>query len=1737
MSIRRTYNLIPATMLLLLGLLFQQISYAQASAWQWIQPQGGAANDYGKSVARDKDGNIYVLAEYNGSITMGASTFTSRGLNDILLIKYTASGKLLWSKSMGSTGNDLASQVFVDSLGYVYIAGTFPGADFNYGTGILTNTFSGNVEIFFIRLNSDGQVLWAKNPSGPGDDYAGRIYSNGPSVLLTGYFQSAGLDFGSGISVLNNGYRPGFIVNYDSAGTALWANRYGGGNTDMLVAPSMDKNGSIFIAGNVGSNTLSFGAITIPGPAAAGQYDIFIGKFSGTGVAQWVKVITGVGAFDEVMDMESDSDGNTYITGYFKSTTLNFGTQTLSNPTGIEQVFIARYDSLGNLKWARKSATDVLSRGTDISIRNQREIYFSGYYSGGSIQFDQTLTNSGSFDGYITAYDSSGTALLSQKIAGTGDDRAMSLSAHACGVIATGYFRSPVLSVASLTANNVNGTAYDIFTASYADPFTYNVLPDTLRVCGDDIVLDAGTGMNSYLWNTTETSQSITADMVGRYKVNVFNSLGCYGSDSVYVSIVKSDIINHDTIICKGGAPFQLAIDSSKFNGVFFYSFNKNMNLNWGPIYFSTIPAARVRMRVSGNWAPLNWAVERLDAGFQYRKTDNVLIRPWMVPTDNPAPFLVSGSPLRPSPDVYNPLHIYDYYFTTPGTSFDLAFNELVTGDNSGNLAFELYAMNNPVTVQWSTGASTNTIEVNPQVTTKYYVTVTDGITVCKDSVLVTVLDAPVITLQDTIKICSDSVELDAGPGADSYQWSNGASTQKTKVYTGGKFYVTAKNSIGCERVDSVFVSMFRSDILQNDTAICRNSLLNLQAQTKPGFTYAWSTGATTPSINITPAVDTRIYLQTSNGLFTCTDSVQVNTLALPVLVLPDTVKVCGTSTTLDAGTGFASYQWSNGANTQTITVTTSGKYYIDVTNAATCGTRDSIYVSLINAVVTQDDTAICKGNTLSLNALNIPGYTYSWSNGAVGTSTTVTPLVNTKYYLTATDGIGSCQDSVQVDVLALPVTAILDTIKVCGVSATIDAGNGFASYQWSTGATTQIITATTSGKYFVTVTNAATCAVQDSVYVSIVRSDILQGDTTICKGSSLVLPAYTQGLNTYSWSTGQTGSSIVVNPVNNTKYYLHTSDGIQTCTDSVLVQLHVINTAVAAQSATTFCAGGSVTLKAAAGYSYQWKKDGILMPGATAADLVATQSGNYKVIITNAAGCIDSSLATTVSVQPLPTATVSPSTPIVICEGSSRVLTAVVNPNATGVTQYQWLLNAAPITGASNTVFSVSTAGSYSVMVTNSNGCVANATPVVVTVSPKPVITITNTLPVSICAGASQTLQATIDAGTSTIVSRQWYRNGALIAGATGTSYLVTQGGQYKLEAINANGCVGSSVLVNVVESALPVPTIVAPAVSKICRGVYATITATGGLTYEWYLNGVLIAGASSASFNAVDPGTYTVKAINAAGCSAMAPGSVVLTVIEPPKADFTVLAKCAGAATVFTNLSVVAPTDVVNYTWSTGDGSSYTSVDAIHNYSRGGNYTVTLSAASSACAFAPSVKSVIVPIEQARAGIQYPALNAVAGKPLDLQARTFGQTYQWTPSIGLSNTTIAAPKATLYGPQTYRVQIGTASGCVTVDTVLVRIFSKGDIFVPTGFTPNNDGKNDRLYPILAGMSSLNYFRVFNRWGNLIFETRSSDAASGWNGVYNGQLQPTDTYIWTAEGIDVDGNKIIRKGTVVLIR
>ncbi len=161
-----------------------------------------------------------------------------------------------------------------------------------------------------------------------------------------------------------------------------------------------------------------------------------------------------------------------------------------------------------------------------------------------------------------------------------------------------------------------------------------------------------------------------------------------------------------------------------------------------------------------------------------------------------------------------------------------------------------------------------------------------------------------------------------------------------------------------------------------------------------------------------------------------------------------------------------------------------------------------------------------------------------------------------------------------------------------------------------------------------------------------------------------------------------------------------------------------------------------------------------------------------------------------------------------------------------------------------------------------------------------------------------------------------------------------------------------------------------------------------------------------------------------------------------------------------------------------------------------------------------------------------------AIQKQPLQLTA-TGGVRYLWSPETGLNNTAIANPLTTLdagIDSIRYRVRVFDANGCFSDDEVVVRIFKTGpEIFVPSAFTPNSDGKNDILRPIMAGISQLTYFRIYNRWGQLLFST--TEIGKGWDGMYNGSPQPSNTYVFTAEGIDYTGKTVFRKGTTVLIR
>jgi gliding motility-associated-like protein len=160
------------------------------------------------------------------------------------------------------------------------------------------------------------------------------------------------------------------------------------------------------------------------------------------------------------------------------------------------------------------------------------------------------------------------------------------------------------------------------------------------------------------------------------------------------------------------------------------------------------------------------------------------------------------------------------------------------------------------------------------------------------------------------------------------------------------------------------------------------------------------------------------------------------------------------------------------------------------------------------------------------------------------------------------------------------------------------------------------------------------------------------------------------------------------------------------------------------------------------------------------------------------------------------------------------------------------------------------------------------------------------------------------------------------------------------------------------------------------------------------------------------------------------------------------------------------------------------------------------------------------------------------VVGQPLQLQAGG-GVKYEWLPGTGLSSTNIPNPVGIYYEPSTgiaYEVLVFNEAGCVDSAFEKVKVYqAKPTVFVPNAFSPNGDNKNEVLRPIAAGIKQIEYFNVYNRWGQMVFH--SVGEGQGWNGTLSGRPQATDTYVWVLKAVDYTGATIVEKGTVVLIR
>lgn len=434
-------------------------------------------------------------------------------------------------------------------------------------------------------------------------------------------------------------------------------------------------------------------------------------------------------------------------------------------------------------------------------------------------------------------------------------------------------------------------------------------------------------------------------------------------------------------------------------------------------------------------------------------------------------------------------------------------------------------------------------------------------------------------------------------------------------------------------------------------------------------------------------------------------------------------------------------------------------------------------------------------------------------------------------------------------------------------------------SYTWSTNSHSNSISVADGANYTVTVTDSYGCSATQSKQMTIYPAAVasITGSTIICNNGSTTLTA--NGGQYYSWNTGSAQRIITVSQPGT---YIATVQTVYGCTASDTVEVTAFANPVISGNL-TFCNGDYTTLTASGGDTYLWSN------GATTPSINVNTSGTYSVTASTSNGC-SGNAAVSVMQNPIPDVQISGNT--VICSGVGTTLTATSNAS------YAWS------TGESGQSITAYNPGSYSVTVTNTNGCSNYATVNVTTMEPVSISGNTH-----ICSGQSTTLSVN---GTG---SYAW-SNGASTSFVT-----VTNPGTYTVTVSLPNGC-SSSASAEVTAASLPTPSISGN--TTVCQGQTTILTANGGTSYEWSN------GSTTSSINVSQSGVYTVTATNAEGCTAST--NITITVNPLPSVNITGNSSfCQGDNTTLT------ATGASTYAWSNSQSGNAITVN------NAGTYTVT--------------------------------------------------------------------------------------------------------------------------------------------------------------------------------------------------
>lgn len=826
-----------------------------------------------------------------------------------------------------------------------------------------------------------------------------------------------------------------------------------------------------------------------------------------------------------------------------------------------------------------------------------------------------------------------------------------------------------------------------------------------------------------------------------------------------------------------------------------------------------------------------------------------------------------------------------------------------------------------------------------------------------------------------------------------------------------------------------------------------------------------------------------------------------------PSVNLGNDIAICsGNSTILNAGTNYYSYLWTDGSTGQTLSVSNSGNYYVEVTDSVGCVASDTVSVAVNNAVVDIGaDIFLCTGNSATLNA-GVGFSSYLWSNGEI-TQTTIIDSTGI-YWVKATD-INGCigYDTISVTINSNITSDFNVTSPVCiGYNSTLTyVGNAppSSNFQWNFDNGT-IISGSGIGPYQISWNDTGTynislivsegqCVSPETSHSVIVSSNptaTFSVNTPICKGESTIVnySGNADSLATYSWD------------FDNANIISGTGNGP---------------------------------------YELMWQ-----------------DSGSYNISLTvSQNGCNSVPVSKNVIVNPLPASNFTVVSPI--CIGNNSVITYSGSVSANAI--FQWNFNGGTVasgSGAGPFQVNWNNSGIYNVtLVVNDIGCTSSLTSVPVVVNPQALSTFSVTNP--ICVTQNSSIVYTGDADTS--VSFLWnFNNATVIYGSGSGPYQLNWGntGSYNISlTIIQDNCASLSTVhtVNVV----PLPTSDFTVFSPVCVNEEITISYTGiadsSATFNWnFSNGIIASGSGKGPYQISwnNSGTYNIALVvqNNSECLSQETVMQVSVKAKPVIKFITDIDNgCVPLTVHFFDNSIPVPT---NFFWDFGDGGSNhisTDQNPIYTFEQSGVYNVVLTVMTidSICVgpytFSKTINVNPIPDVDFYTN---PETGSFENSTINFYSTSSNDITNWYWNFNdiASDENYSFqenPFHTFKNPGTFNVSLIASSDIGCLDSVSKKIIIK-DIFtfyMPNAFTPDGDNINDSFGPKGRNVDSENYeMYIYDRWGEEIF--RSQDVSLFWDGkVKGGKDAPIGVYAWLIITKEIEGRSHAYSGYVTIIK